>query len=234
MTTTEQQLEISYMRQEGWFNPLEHPNATVSLVGCGGIGSSAALALAKLGIPRLALIDPDVVERHNLPNQMFQPYAAAEGATKVDALAQSLRAMTPLDEIETYETELGAQPPAIYEGTVVVSGLDSMEARKELWDEKLKRNIRVPLLIDARLGGEIIRLFAIKPFDPAHIEYYEQTLYTDEEAVENVCTMQSIIDVSFIVSALITRAVRLHFDTEKNPEKEVFFDVANLAIMKEA
>ena len=61
----------------------------VHLVGCGGIGSFVALALAKLGCPHLCLYDDDRVEEHNVPNQLFR--LSDVGRPKVEALAEVLR-----------------------------------------------------------------------------------------------------------------------------------------------
>ena len=43
----------------------------VTMVGCGAVGSFTALALSKMGVGSMTLYDPDTVEVHNLPVQMF-------------------------------------------------------------------------------------------------------------------------------------------------------------------
>ena len=48
---------------------LKLKNATVALVGMGGIGCPTAQALAQAGIGHLILIDPDTVDLSNLPRQ---------------------------------------------------------------------------------------------------------------------------------------------------------------------
>lgn len=233
VATAELNHEISYTRQADWFNPSEHPTAQVTLVGVGGIGSPTALALAKLGIPKLTLIDPDTVEEHNLPNQMH--LRETIGQPKVYAMAEQLMAVSSTD-VDSRFIAIGSEG---WEGSqesypslrgLVISGLDSMEARVNLWEQCLKNNLRVPLYLDARLGGENIVVYAVKPHDPDHIAYYESTLYTDEEAKPAPCTRQSIIDVGFAVASLLTRAVRRHYAGE-SVEQTVFLDQANLSIM---
>jgi len=44
----------------------------ITLIGCGGIGSPVAMALVKMGCGQISLYDPDCVEAHNLPNQMYR------------------------------------------------------------------------------------------------------------------------------------------------------------------
>jgi molybdopterin/thiamine biosynthesis adenylyltransferase len=64
--------------------------ATVALVlGAGGIGSSVAMALARLGVKELILVDKDVVEPSNLNRQILFN-AQSLGRTKVEAAAAAL------------------------------------------------------------------------------------------------------------------------------------------------
>ncbi len=218
---------VSYMRQEGWFNPAEHPDAGVTLVGVGGIGSPLALALAKLGMPNLTLIDPDTVERHNLPNQMFQ--RASEGQWKVQAVQDMIDLVS---HVSTRTAPDCLEDQRRFTG-VVASGLDSMKARANLW-ERLKLKPSVPLYIDGRLAGEHIVIYAVNPCDLDDIAFYEhEGMYTDEGAsAVPVCTRQSIIDVGFMVAGLMTRMIRRHFAGEP-VEQRVWMNVADLTITKE-
>lgn len=201
----------NYMRQTDWYDPRVH-EGSVTMIGCGGIGSAAAIALAKLGIPRIRLIDPDGVEPHNLPNQMFD--IADVGKPKVEALAERIVAMRG-DEIDLRtEVTRVTSDGELKLGGIVVSGLDSMEARNDVWRGQVAKNAAISLYIDARLGGEKIVLYAINPMEKGGIDLYEETLYSDEDAKEDPCSRRSIIDVGFSTAALITRAVRKHLTGE--------------------
>lgn len=195
---------IDFTRGRDWFDPSKS-NAHVTLVGCGGIGSVTALALAKMGIPRMTLIDGDTVETHNLPNQMF--YLGDKGHAKVDALAEMCGDIA-VTEIQTHHGFLNTESEIKPHG-IVVSGLDSMAAREEVW-KTIRYNPRVTFYIDARLGGESVVVYALDPRRPEQVRGYETTLYSDEDAVEAPCTRRSIIDVGFVVGSLITRTVRRH------------------------
>lgn len=218
---------INYLRQRDWYDPTKS-TAEVSIVGCGGIGSPTALALSKLGIPKLALIDPDTIEPHNLPNQIFP--LTDKGKTKVDALKEVCESFgsSKVETFQSYVDAEGFQPvnegeefPANLRG-VVISALDSMEAREFLW-KQVRMKLRVPLFVDARLGGESIVVYTCNPSDTDDIKRYEETLHSDEEAREDTCTRQSIIDVGFVVASLITRAVRRHL-TGLDVEHTVVFN----------
>lgn len=60
--------------------------SSVALVGVGGVGSPAALYLAASGIGKIALIDEDVVELHNLQRQVL--YREPEIGEQKASLAQ--------------------------------------------------------------------------------------------------------------------------------------------------
>lgn len=193
-----------YMRQLGWYNP-EDRNDAVTFIGVGGVGSFAAFAAAKLGIPNITLIDPDDVEIHNQPNQMYDEDDV--GAAKVDALTSRL---DPDQERITAHYRK-AEDTGLPNSGVVVSGLDSMEARQTVWDTCIKFNPAVPLYIDARLGGQLIVVYTVNPTDMEDVEHYEKTLHSDAEGIEAPCTERGIIDVGLACAAIITRQLRRHF-----------------------
>lgn len=65
--------------------------STVTVVGCGGIGSLLAILLAGAGIGRLRLIDGDRIEASNLNRQLFF-LACDVGELKVEVLAREILA----------------------------------------------------------------------------------------------------------------------------------------------
>lgn len=211
-------LTPNYMRQSDFFDPARTPNAAATFVGCGGIGSFAAFATAKLGVPNITLIDPDHVEAHNLPSQMYVPEQADE--YKVGALGQRIHDETGT-EATTHVASIGADGWEYDYDTeignlrgVVVSGFDNMLARSALWHNCIRMQRRVPLYIDGRLDGQTIVIYAVKPTDMRSVEAYEATLYSDEDAQVGLCTARAIIDVGFMVGALISRMVRKYYAGE--------------------
>lgn len=67
---------------------------SIAVVGCGRTGSLVAVTLARLGIQRLTLIDPDLLEPHNL-GEMDAVSDADLGRPKAEALAECLRHQCP-------------------------------------------------------------------------------------------------------------------------------------------
>jgi len=75
--------ESYYSRQSGL--SLYIPTR-VAVVGCGGVGSWVALFLGLIGVPRICLIDKDVVDKHNLNRTPFTDMHV--GQPKVEAVTE--------------------------------------------------------------------------------------------------------------------------------------------------
>lgn len=213
-------------RQREIFDPLNYQGAHCTLVGCGGIGSFVAVALTKMGIANLTLIDFDDVEPHNMPNQFYR--MSDIGKPKVVALQEICKELGPA-EIRFFNSK--AEQHQLQ--NVVVTGLDSMEARKEVW-EMVKENPDVELLIDGRLGAQDIALYAINPSDAADIKYYEEwCLYGDDDegTVQASCTNRAIIDVGFTVGALVANVVRKHYTNSEHARTIAFSAAGQLGLV---
>ena len=74
--------------------------ARVAVVGLGGVGSHAALALARSGVGRLLLVDSDVVTASSL-NRSPVAGPGDIGRPKTDVLAEHLSASCPDTALET-------------------------------------------------------------------------------------------------------------------------------------
>ena len=70
-----------------FFQP-EKDDSRIHIIGCGSVGSTVASLLARAGVTNFTLWDFDVVEAHNLANQMFRQKDV--GVAKVDALLDIL------------------------------------------------------------------------------------------------------------------------------------------------
>ena len=78
-----------------FFQP-EKDDSKIHIVGCGSVGSTVAENLARSGITNFTLWDFDIVEPHNIVNQMFTQRHL--GMSKVEALKKILVDINP--EIE--------------------------------------------------------------------------------------------------------------------------------------
>ncbi len=76
-------------------------HASVLLIGCGGLGSPAALYLAAAGVGRLGIVDPDVVDVSNLQRQILHGESWV-GRPKLESAAARLREVNPHVVVECH------------------------------------------------------------------------------------------------------------------------------------
>lgn len=75
-----------------YFQPEKHADR-IHIIGCGSVGSTVAYMLARIGITNFTLWDFDIVEPHNLANQMFRQQDIHK--PKVDALLDIICEINP-------------------------------------------------------------------------------------------------------------------------------------------
>ncbi len=130
-----------------------HPalaHARVLVVGVGGLGAPAALALAAAGVGTLGLVDPDAVELSNLHRQPLYDDADV-GRPKVAAAAERLAALTPGLRLETWRQRFDpGRADLVRSFDVVLDGTDSIAAKFAVNDAAVTRG--VPLVHAGVLG----------------------------------------------------------------------------------
>jgi bacteriocin biosynthesis cyclodehydratase domain-containing protein len=89
-------------------------SATVTVLGCGGLGTWALGALACLGIGRFVLIDDDVVELGNLNRQILFGLADL-GTPKVHCAARWVSALDPGIEVRPVQRRIASEADAVAE-----------------------------------------------------------------------------------------------------------------------
>lgn len=105
---------------------------TVAVIGGSGTGSPVIEQLARLGVRRLILVDPDRVEEKNL-NRILNTSMedARSGEFKVDVLARAIRRMGLGTEVVTFARNLFDPEVvrAVAEADVVIGCMDSVDGR---------------------------------------------------------------------------------------------------------
>jgi len=132
----------------------------VLVVGAGGLGSGAALALAQAGIGTLGLVDPDPVEVSNLHRQLL--YDSADvGRPKVTVAAERLRRLAPALRVETWRERFGLGHATLLRGfDCLIDGTDTVAAKFVLNDAAVAA--RVPL-VHAGVLGFVAQLMTVVP-----------------------------------------------------------------------
>src|SRR5512147_3140612 len=105
-------------------------NASVLIVGAGGLGCPVALYLGAAGVGQLRLADGDTVDLTNLQRQIGHATAAI-GENKADSLARSVRAINPEIEVRSTREALGgdALRQAVAAVDLVVDASDNFATR---------------------------------------------------------------------------------------------------------
>lgn len=105
---------------------------TVAVIGCSGTGSPVIEQIARLGVRRLILADPDRVEEKNL-NRILNTTMddARSGEFKVEVLARAIRQMGLGTEVVTFARNLFDPEVvrAVAEADIVIGCVDSVDGR---------------------------------------------------------------------------------------------------------
>ena len=123
----------------------------VAVVGCGGLGGYVVEELARLGVGRLVIIDPDLFEEHNLNRQLFSSPGNL-GQAKVQAALARISEINPAVTLVPIQEALSIENGAgLLAGCqVVVDALDTIKVRLELAD--VCGGLNVPLVHGAIAG----------------------------------------------------------------------------------
>ncbi len=105
-------------------------NASVLLIGTGGLGSPAALYLAAAGVGRLGLIDPDVVDASNLQRQILHGEPWLE-KPKLESAAARLREINPHVKLDLHPVRFTPEnaEALVADYDLILDGCDNFPTR---------------------------------------------------------------------------------------------------------
>ena len=106
--------------------------SVVGIAGLGGLGSAIAIALARIGVGKLILVDFDMVEPSNLNRQQY--FIHQIGVPKVEALQKNIASINPYVKVQTYQEKLDRNnvERIFKEAVVVVEAFDRAEEKAML------------------------------------------------------------------------------------------------------
>lgn len=104
--------------------------ASVLVIGAGGLGAPVLMYLAAAGVGRLGAVDDDVVSLSNLQRQVIHTTPDI-GRLKVDSAADTVQALNPHVAFEAHAVRLTASNvmPLIDDYDLVLDGSDNFETR---------------------------------------------------------------------------------------------------------
>jgi len=104
--------------------------ASVLIIGTGGLGSPIALYLAASGIGRMGLVDFDVVDESNLQRQIIHGTSNV-GMSKLESAAERIREINPFVQLDLYNEKLTRHNALdiIRKYDVITDGTDNFQTR---------------------------------------------------------------------------------------------------------
>ena len=128
-------------------------NSSVGIAGLGGLGSNAAVALARAGVGRLVLVDYDRVEKSNLDRQYY--FTDQIGKTKTEAIVENIKKINPEILVETHNIKLvkGSMDVFFKDVDVVIEALDDAEIKTDFIEEILLKLGDTPVVVASGVAG---------------------------------------------------------------------------------
>jgi len=159
-----------------YFAP-EKVDGTCHIIGCGSVGSTLAENLARLGVRKFSLYDFDLVEEHNIANQMF--FSHSVGEDKATEVKKMLEDINPEVEVEV----LGKYTEQPLNGYVFLA-VDNIDLRREICEAN-KYNTEIKAVFDFRTRLEDAMHYASEWGKMKDVINYLKTMnYSHEEAAE--------------------------------------------------
>lgn len=150
------------------------------IIGCGSIGSNVAELLARQGVEEFILWDMDIVETHNIVNQLYTEKHV--GMKKTKALVDILSEINPAIKRKTIIKE--EYTDEILEGYVFMC-VDNVEVRKQIIEVNYS-NLNIDAVFDFRTTLLEGQHYAAKWTDTKYKRSLLNSLnFTHEEAKTN-------------------------------------------------
>ncbi|KYK30627.1 MAG: hypothetical protein AYK22_03340 [Thermoplasmatales archaeon SG8-52-3] len=128
-------------------------DTSIGIAGLGGLGSNAAVSLARAGIGRLVLVDFDKVEEKNLGRQYY--FIEHIGRSKVDSLKEIIEKINPQVKlvIHNLKLEKGKMEKPFKDVNVVIEALDNAETKTIFIEEILTKLPKKPIIAASGVAG---------------------------------------------------------------------------------
>lgn len=156
----------------GWEGQLALLQATVGIVGAGGLGGWIIEGLARMGVGHLIIIDGDIFEENNLNRQAFATERNL-GQPKVEAARQRVAEVNAAVEVTTHYVQVDETQMVclLRDADVLVDALDALPTRLAL--QRAARRLAKPLVHGA-IAGFVGQVMTILPEDAGLLGLYGQ------------------------------------------------------------
>lgn len=126
---------------------------TVGIAGCGGLGSTCAINLARAGVGKLVIADYDIVTRENLERQYY--FSDQVGMLKVHALRNNINRIDSSIVVKAFDLKLCASDVVEMFSTcdVIVEAFDKAEMKQMIIETTLTQMPDKVLVAGVGLAG---------------------------------------------------------------------------------
>ncbi|HXV44452.1 MAG TPA: molybdopterin-synthase adenylyltransferase MoeB [Anaerolineae bacterium] len=169
------------MPEVGEEGQLKLLDASVLLIGAGGLGSPAAIYLAAAGVGKIGIVDFDVVDTSNLQRQIIHRLEDVD-TPKVESAARAITQLNPDVKVVGHRTQLTSQNALeiIGQYDIVINGSDNFPTRylvndacvllgKKLVDASIFRFEGQVTVFDTTNGGPCYRCLYPDPPPPGEV-----------------------------------------------------------------
>jgi len=127
--------------------------STIGIAGAGGLGSNAAVSLARAGLGRLIIVDFDRVEPSDLNRQYF--FRDQVGKPKAEALLENLKRINPYARYETHLIKIEPDNVAAIFGDadILIEAFDRADMKQMIVNTWLSLFPQRPIIVASGLAG---------------------------------------------------------------------------------
>ena len=127
--------------------------SSVGIAGAGGLGSNAAISLARAGIGHLVIVDFDKIEEKNLNRQHY--FKNQIGKKKIEALKENIQRIHPNIKVEIHDQKLmkGSMEKPFQKVDIIIEALDSAEIKTSFIEEIMSKLPEKPIVACSGVAG---------------------------------------------------------------------------------
>lgn len=179
----------------------------ILIIGAGATGSFFTYSLVKMGYPPelITVADKDVVEFHNIPNQLY--CNADVNNFKVIALQEKCKALVenPINIINEF---IDSSSDLTRYG-IIFCLTDTMSSRKEILDAVIEQNKNMPCrFVETRLGEDSVEMYSFDSDNQLKIDTWNKNWFPDDSpnVQMSACgTSTTILDTVLLCNSMLLR-----------------------------
>jgi len=141
LTRYQRQIILPFIGEEGQKRLKE---ASVLIIGCGGLGCTIANHLARAGVGRLKIVDKDIVQLQDLQRQiLYDEKDVKTSQPKAKVASEKLKKINSEIEVKAFSLEVTSQniEELIKDVDLVLDGTDNIETRFLINEACIKHNL---------------------------------------------------------------------------------------------